>query len=310
MTALPSVPGSKGSERPPVTVPEIAAWKAGGAHREDAEPTSTESGRRPIVMVTAYDAPSARAAEAAGVDVVLVGDSLGMVVLGYDTTLNVTVDDMVRHTAAVTRSLSTPLVVADMPYLSFHISPEETTRNAGRMIVEGGAAAVKIEGGVKRVRTIEALLDAEIPVMGHIGLTPQSVNAFGGFKVQGKVLEAAGRLMEDAKALEAAGVFSIVLECIPHQLARIITELVSVPTIGIGAGPDCDGQVLVFHDIVGWSGRRPKFVRTFANLEEATAKAISEFASAVSEGGFPSLEEAYGLGEDIARALQERYGRG
>jgi 3-methyl-2-oxobutanoate hydroxymethyltransferase len=310
MTTFPSTPEPSESGRLPVTVPEIAAWKLrGGLSRGDVDGKAGQRGRRPIVMVTAYDAPSARAAESAGVDIVLVGDSLGMVVLGFDTTLNVTVDDLLRHTAAVTRSLSTPLVVADMPYLSFHISPEDSVRNAGRMIVEGGASAVKIEGGAKRVRTIEALLDAEIPVMGHIGLTPQSVNALGGFKVQGKVVEAAERLMEDAKALEAAGVFSIVLECVPHQLARIITESVTVPTIGIGAGPHCDGQVLVFHDIVGLSvGKRPKFVRTFSNLQEAATDALRDFAQAVVEGSFPDLDESYGLPEDVAAALEERYG--
>ncbi len=312
MTTLPPRKDRSGRERSPVTVPEIAARKL---YRTDSEAHYSRQGSaptegRPIVMVTAYDAPSARVAEAAGVDVVLVGDSLGMVVLGYDTTLKVTVDDLVRHTAAVTRSLATPLVVADMPYLSFHISPEDTVRNAGRMIVEGGAAAVKIEGGAKRVRTIEALLEAEIPVMGHIGLTPQSINAFGGFKVQGRVLEAAERLISDAKALEAAGVFSIVLECVPHQLARIITESVSVPTIGIGAGPHCDGQVLVFHDIVGMSGgRRPKFVREFANLEDAACRAVEQFATEVRSGRFPSFDEAYGLSEEVAQALQDRYGR-
>lgn len=311
MTTLPPAPRADGDGRSQVTVPDIARWKVGGGGGSQAGPaTRAKAVRRPIVMVTAYDAPSARVAEAAGVDIVLVGDSLGMVVLGHDNTLGVTVDDIVRHTAAVTRSLRTPVVVADMPYLSFHVSNEETVRNAGRMIVEGGAAAVKIEGGAKRVRTIEALLDAEIPVMGHIGLTPQSVNAFGGFKVQGKALEAAERLMADAKALEAAGVFSIVLECVPYQLAGIITDSVSVPTIGIGAGPRCDGQVLVFHDIVGLSaGRRPRFVRTFANLEDEATRAVSEFVAAVSEGGFPSGDESYGLPEDVAQALEERYGR-
>ncbi len=313
MTTTPSVPSENPFSRPPITVPEIASWKRrpyGGT----ASPESSPSGgpeRRPLVMVTAYDVASARAAEAAGADMVLVGDSLGMVVLGYDTTLSVTVDDIVRHTAAVRRSLRTPLVVADMPYLSFHISPEETVRNAGRMVVEGGAAAVKVEGGAKRVRTIEALLDAEIPVMGHIGLTPQSINAFGGFKVQGRIPEAAERLVEDAKALEAAGVFSIVLECVPHELARLITRSVGIPTIGIGAGPHCDGQVLVFHDIVGFTtGKRPKFVRTFANLQEAANQAVSAYAAAVREGDFPTLDESYSLPPEVARVLAEKYGSG
>ena len=311
MTTLPPVPSEENPSRirSPVTVPEVQARKYTRIRAEGKGGGDSGPSGRPIVMVTAYDAVSARVAEAAGVDIVLVGDSLGMVVLGYDTTLAVTVDDIVRHTGAVTRSLRTPLVVADMPYLSFHVSPEETVKNAGRMIVEGGAAAVKIEGGSKRIRTIEALLDAEIPVMGHIGLTPQSVHSFGGFKVQGKAADAAYRLIEDAKALEAAGVFSIVLECVPRELARIITNEVSVPTIGIGAGPHCDGQVLVFHDIVGMSSqRRPRFVRSFGDLETLAVEAVSNYASAVIEGRFPSDEESYDLSEDVAQALKARYG--
>lgn len=287
--------------RNPVTVPEIAA-------RKPSRGSSDPGSGRPIVMITAYDAPSARVAEAAGVDIVLVGDSLGMVVLGYENTLQVSMDDMVRHTAAVARSVEHPLVVADMPYLSFHVSPQETVRNAGRLVVEGGAAAVKIEGGKKRVPVVEALLDAEIPVMGHIGLTPQSVHQMGGFKVQGKALQAAESLIEDARALQDAGVFAIVLECVPHQLASIVTRMVDVPTIGIGAGPHTDGQVLVFHDVVGMSaGHRPKFVRSFAALEEEATRAVCAYAKAVETGEFPTLQESYGLSEEVAAELERRY---
>jgi 3-methyl-2-oxobutanoate hydroxymethyltransferase len=297
--------------RLPVTVPDLQARKPSRAALAPEGTESPSAGRdaQPIVMVTAYDAVSARVAEAAGVDIVLVGDSLGMVVLGYETTLQVTIDDMVRHTAAVTRCAKTPLVVADMPYLSFHVSPEETVKNAGRLIVEGGAAAVKIEGGAKRIRMIEALLDAEIPVMGHIGLTPQSVNQLGGFKVQGKAMQAAERLLADAKSLEAAGVFSIVLECVPYQLAALITRSVDIPTIGIGAGPYTDGQVLVFHDILGMTaGLRPKFVRRFASLEDEAVRAVEQYKAAVVERSFPELSEAYSLPDEVARALEDKYG--
>lgn len=287
--------------RDPVTVPEIAARKPSCA-------SSDPGSGRPIVMITAYDAPSARVAQAAGVDIVLVGDSLGMVVLGHENTLKVSVDDMVRHTAAVARTVEHPLVVADMPYLSFHVSLEETVRNAGRLVVEGGAAAVKIEGGKKRVPVVEALLDAEIPVMGHIGLTPQSVHQMGGFRVQGKALEAAEALIEDARALRDAGVFAIVLECVPHQLAALVTRMVDVPTIGIGAGPHTDGQVLVFHDVVGMSaGHRPKFVRSFAALEEEATRAVCAYAKAVETGEFPTLQESYGLSQEVAAELERRY---
>lgn len=288
------VPGQNvGAHRDPVTVPKIAAHKDAGD---------------PLVMVTAYDASSARAAEAGGAEIILVGDSLGMVVLGYDSTLEVTMDDMVRHTAAVTRSCSIPLVVADMPYLSYHTGDADAVRNAGRLIVEGKSKAVKVEGGRKRVRVIEAMLDAEIPVMGHIGLTPQSINALGGYKVQGKALDAAQHLVDDAKALASAGVFAVVLECVPAPLARLVTEAIDVPTIGIGAGPDCDGQVLVYHDLLGlFEGHRPKFVRRFADLGSAAADGIRAYASAVKSGKFPSHSESYGLPGDVAGVLEARF---
>lgn len=291
-TRPPDAAESQAAETP-VTVPAVVARK-----RAD----------EPFVMVTAYDAPTARIADRGGADIVLVGDSLGMVVLGYDSTLQVTMDDMVRHTAAVTRTIRRPLVVGDMPYMSYHVSVEDTVRNAGRFIVEGGAAAVKLEGGTKRIRTIEAILDAEIPVMGHIGLTPQSINAFGGFRVQGRAIEPAVKLIEDAKALGAAGVFAIVLECVPTELAALITRSVDVPTIGIGAGPGCDGQVLVIHDLLGLSeGHAPKFVRRFGDLGPAGEDAMAAFAGAVRDGSFPAVEESYALPGDVAALLAERF---
>lgn len=286
-------PGDSGPTFQPLTAPGVAARKG------QAEP---------LVMVTAYDASSARAAEAGGADIILVGDSLGMVVLGYDSTLEVTMDDMVRHTAAVTRSCSLPLVVADMPYMSYHTGVSDSVRNAGRLVVEGKAKAVKVEGGRKRVGVIDAMLDAEIPVMGHIGLTPQSVNALGGYKVQGKALDAAQQLVDDAKALAAAGVFALVLECVPASLARMVTDSIDVPTIGIGAGSGCDGQVLVYHDLLGlFDGHRPKFVRRFADLGTAAAEGIRAYADAVRSGEFPGEAESYGLPEDVAVALEARF---
>src|SRR5688572_16417423 len=205
-------------------------------------------------MVTAYDAPTARLADAADVDLLLVGDSLAMVVLGYDDTLSVTVDDMVHHTAAVARTAPRALVVADLPWMSYHVSAEDTVRNAATL-VRAGATAVKLEGGAKRVPMVRAIVDAEIPVMGHIGLTPQSVHALGGFKVQGREASAVRTMLDDAQALVEAGVFAIVLEAVPDEVARMVTEAVPVPTIGIGAGPHCDGQVLVFHDLLGLQDR-------------------------------------------------------
>ncbi|MEE9299022.1 MAG: 3-methyl-2-oxobutanoate hydroxymethyltransferase, partial [Acidimicrobiia bacterium] len=204
-----------------------------------------------IRMITAYDAPSARIADAAGADIILVGDSLSNVVLGRETTLEVTVDEMVHHTKAVTATKPAALVVGDMPWLSYHVTVEDTVRNAGRFVRDGGAGSVKLEGGRKRLPMIESVLDAEIPVMGHLGLTPQSIHAMGGYRVQGKQVEAARELMADARALDEAGVYSIVLEGVPDLLAELITKEVSAPTIGIGAGPKTDGQVLVFHDLLG-----------------------------------------------------------
>ena len=260
-------------------------------------------GAAPLVMVTAYDAPGARIVDEAGVDLILVGDSVAMVVLGYDDTLSVTVDDLAHHTAAVARAKPSALVVSDLPWLSYHVSVEDTVRNAAAL-VRAGATAVKLEGGAKRVPMIEAIVDAEIPVMGHLGLTPQSVHAMGGFKVQGKQSSAALALLHDAKALQAAGCFSIVLEGVPDEVARMITEALDVPTIGIGAGRHCDGQVLVFHDVLGIEDRiTPKFVRRYASLKADAVAALEVFAADVRSGAFPSDAESYHLAADEADAL-------
>ncbi len=247
----------------------------------------------PLVMVTAYDTPSARIADDAGVDIILVGDSVAMVVLGYDDTLSVTIDDMAHHTAAVARAKPKAMVVADMPWMSYHVSREETVRNAARLL-RAGASAVKLEGGRKRLDMIEAILDAEIPVMGHLGLTPQSIHMLGGFKVQAKEFDAARALLDDAVALAEAGCFSIVLECVPDAVATMVTEAVPVPTIGIGAGANCDGQVLVFHDLLGLNGgRAPKFVRRYADLRGDATTAVAAFADDVRSGRYPSEAETY-----------------
>ena len=265
--------------------------------------SKVREGSDPLVMVTAYDAPGARMADAAGVDLILVGDSLAMVVLGYEDTLQVTVDDMVHHTAAVARAKPRALVVGDLPWMSYHVSPDDTVRNAAALI-RAGAQAVKLEGGRKRLRMIEAIVDAEIPVMGHLGLTPQSLHAMGGFKVQGREAQAALELVSDAKALAHAGCFAIVLEGVPDQVARLVTEAVDVPTIGIGAGPYCDGQVLVFHDLLGIEERlAPKFVRRYASLGDEAVVALSTFAADVREGRFPDDSESYHLNGEVAEAL-------
>jgi 3-methyl-2-oxobutanoate hydroxymethyltransferase len=268
--------------------PEVAASKGCG---------------RPLVMVTAYDAPSARVVDEAGVDVILVGDSVAMVVLGYDDTLHVTIDDMVHHTAAVARTEPRALLVADLPWMSYHVSCEEAVRNAARL-VRAGAGAVKLEGGRKRLDAIRAILDAEIPVMGHLGLTPQSVHAFGGFKVQGRTLDAARVIVDDAVALADAGCFAIVLECVPDAVARTITDAIPVPTIGIGAGRHCDGQVLVYHDLLGFENRvRPRFVRRYADLHVEATDAVGRFAADVRAGRFPSSDETYHASEDVTGAI-------
>jgi 3-methyl-2-oxobutanoate hydroxymethyltransferase len=270
-----------------LTVPAIRARKGG----------------EPLVMVTAYDAPGARIADEAGVDMILVGDTLAMVVLGYDDTLQVTIDDMAHHVAAVARTRPTPLVIGDLPWMSYHVSAEETVRNAAALI-RAGAQAVKLEGGRKRLPMVQAILDAEVPVMGHVGLTPQSVHALGGFKVQGKDAGAAHELVEDAMALAEAGCFAIVLEAVPDAVARMVTEAVPVPTIGIGAGAACDGQVLVFHDLLGIEDRvRPKFVRRYASLKSDAVAAMTAFATDVRTRRFPADDESYHLPDQVAAAL-------
>ena len=257
-----------------------------------------------ISMLTAYDYSTAMLVDEAGIDMILVGDSLGMVFLGYENTLSVTLDDMIHHTKAVVRGTRNAMVVGDMPFLSYHISVTEAVRNAGRFIQEAGAQAVKLEGGQERIATVKAILDAQIPVMGHIGLTPQSVNAFGGFKVQGKDLETANKLIKDAKALDEAGVFAMVLEGVPAKLAQRITAEVSVPTIGIGAGPDCDGQVLVINDMLGmFKGHIPKFVKKFANLEPIIIAALQEYKREVEEGTFPAEEHCFSINDDVLQKL-------
>jgi 3-methyl-2-oxobutanoate hydroxymethyltransferase len=254
-------------------------------------------------MVTAYDAPGARIADAAGVDMILVGDSLAMVVLGYDDTLSVTVADMAHHTAAVARTQPRAMVITDLPWMSYHLGVDDTLRNAAQLI-RAGAQAVKLEGGSKRLPVVEALLAAEIPVMGHLGLTPQSVHMMGGFKVQGKGADAARTLVADAQALAAAGCFAIVLEGVPDTVAAVVTDAVPVPTIGIGAGPACDGQVLVFHDVLGLEDRvLPKFVRRYASLKAEAVEALASYARDVRGHLFPSPEESYHLSPEVARQL-------
>jgi 3-methyl-2-oxobutanoate hydroxymethyltransferase len=261
------------------------------------------AGDPPLVMVTAYDAPGARMVDEAGVDLILVGDSVAMVVLGYDDTLQVTVDDLAHHTAAVARTSPRALVVADLPWMSYHVSVEDAVRNAATL-VRAGATSVKLEGGAKRSPVIRALVDAEIPVMGHLGLTPQSVHAMGGFKVQGREAAAARALVDDAHALVEAGVFSIVLEGVPDLVARMVTEAVDVPTIGIGAGRHCDGQVLVLHDVLGLEDRiTPKFVRRYASLKADGVAALAGFAADVRSGAFPSESETYHLSPEVAEAI-------
>jgi 3-methyl-2-oxobutanoate hydroxymethyltransferase len=279
---------SPANTRAPLSAPDIRARKGNGP---------------PLVMITAYDAPSASVADAAGVDMILVGDSVANVVLGYEDTLQVTIDDMAHHVAAAARARPLALLVGDLPWLSYHVSREETVRNAARL-VRAGATAVKLEGGRKRLDAVAAILDAEIPVMGHLGLTPQSVHALGGFKVQGKRLDAARAIVDDALALAEAGCFSIVLECVPDAVARMVTEAVPVPTIGIGAGRHCDGQVLVYHDLLGLEDRmKPKFVRRYASLKADATTAVARFAEDVRAGRFPSSDETYHLADDVAEAI-------
>jgi 3-methyl-2-oxobutanoate hydroxymethyltransferase len=270
-----------------------------------------KSGGRRIVMVTAYDYPSGRLADAAGVDIVLVGDSAAMTVLGHDTTVPATMDEMVMLTRAVARGVRRPLVVADMPFGSFQISDEEALANAVRFVKEGGADAVKVEGAGAILTRVQALVGAGIPVMGHLGLTPQSATMLGGYKAQGRTAAKAQRLLADARSLEAAGCFAVVLEAVPAAVAKRITEALTVPTIGIGAGPHCDGQVLVWHDVLGVSDRKPaRFVKRYAELGSEIRRALEAYAADVRSGKFPAPEHTYSIPDDeldlFTKATQER----
>jgi 3-methyl-2-oxobutanoate hydroxymethyltransferase len=271
-----------------VTVPEIRAAKAA---------------KRRLVMLTAYDHPTARLLDAAGVEVILVGDSVGNNVLGYSSTLPVTMEEMLHHTKAVVRGTRRALVVADMPYLSYQTGRRDAVRNAGRFLKEAGAAAVKLEGGRRRAPLVRALIEAEIPVMGHVGLTPQSVHLMGGYRVQGKRVDEARALVEDARALEEAGAFSLVLEGMPEVVGRMVTEAVGIPTIGIGAGRHCDGQVLVYHDLFGMTpGPLPRFARRYADLAGVISEAAGRFIADVRSGAFPSEAETYASPSPVAGA--------
>ena len=257
-------------------------------------------------MLTAYDYSTAKLMDEAGINALLVGDSLGMVILGYEDTLSVTMEDMIHHTRAVSRGAKDALVVADMPFMSYQTSVYDAVVNAGRLIKEGRAGAIKLEGGKEVCPQIEAIVRASIPVMGHIGLTPQSIHAFGGFKVQGKDLEAAKKIIEDAKALEAAGAFAIVLECVPAPLAKYITEAISIPTIGIGAGKDCDGQVLVYQDMLAMYGTlQPKFVKVYSQVGESMGEAFKNYIQEVKEGHFPEDIHSFNMSEEMISNLYE-----
>lgn len=268
-----------------ITVPDLLQRKV---------PKAGSSKSEKITCLTAYDYPTARLVDEAGVDVILVGDSVGMVVLGYETTLPVTMEEILHHTRAVRRGVKHALLVADMPYGSYHDDVNVAVRNAIRLVKEAGAEAIKLEGGERRLELVSRLTEAEIPVMGHLGLTPQSVNALGGYRVQGKSPSTAEQLLRDARALEVAGAFAIVLEAVPRELAAEITQSIKIPTIGIGAGPDCDGQILVLHDLLGLTfGEAPKFARQYANLNEIISGAVREYRDDVKTNKFPSDAESY-----------------
>ena len=274
-----------------ITVPDIVALK----------------NKRVISMMTAYDYPSSKAVSEAGLDIILVGDSLAQVVLGHEDTLGITVDEMLHHIKAVTRAKPNCLVVGDMPYMSYHISLEDTLRNAGRFIQEGKVDAVKIEGGKKRVDIIEKLVDSEIPVMGHLGLTPQSKNIMGGYKVQGKSLQVAEQLLNDAVSIQKAGCFSVVLEGIPSVVADVITKTLEIPTIGIGAGIEVDGQVLVLHDLIGMKSQEyidAKFVKRYSDQYENTVSSLKQYKNEVENKEFPTESHSYKAGEDIEKMLK------
>ena len=258
-----------------------------------------------FAMLTAYDYPSARLVEQAGIPVILVGDSLGSVILGYESTVPVTMEDILYHTRAVVRATQRCIVVADMPFMSYQANPDDAIRNAGRLLQEGGATAVKLEGGIHVAPLVRRMVECGIPVMGHLGLTPQSVNQFGGHKVQGKTPAAAAKIIADARALEEAGAFAVVLETIPAGLAKTVTEAISIPTIGIGAGPDCDGQVQVFHDLLGIYDdcRQMKHAKRYANLGETIRNAVREYNGEVTSGAFPTLDHSVAIDESTWREL-------
>jgi len=275
-----------------ITVPELIQRKTSAAG-------SPENFKK-IVCLTAYDYPTARLLDETGVDVILVGDSVAMVALGYDSTLPVTLDEMIHHARAVRRGTKHALLVADMPFGSYHSETAESLRNAVRFVKEASVEAVKVEGGERRLELIARLTEAEIPVMGHVGLTPQSVNALGGYRVQGKTVDSAEQLLRDARAVEAAGAFAVVLEAVPRELAAQITRELRIPTIGIGAGPDCDGQILVVHDLLGLTfDQTPKFARKYANVSEVISNAVRGYCEDVRRGNFPSDSESYHSGKTV-----------
>ncbi len=273
-----------------ITVRDIAEMKAKGEK---------------VPMVTAYDYPTARLAEAADIPILLVGDSLGMVVLGYDSTIPVTMADMLHHVKAVARGARKALIVADLPFMTYQVDAAQAMTNAGRMVQEGGAHAVKLEGGECVAETVRRVVDCGIPVMGHLGLTPQSVNAFGGYRVQGRVLQEAAQLLRDARALQAAGAFALVLELVPAALAGLVSRRLSIPTIGIGAGPECDGQVQVLHDMLGlFTDFVPKHAKQYAHLAQDAQASLAAYAREVREGAFPTEKESFSMDEAVLRELE------
>jgi 3-methyl-2-oxobutanoate hydroxymethyltransferase len=291
MTTRPRTPGPNTPAPGKLPLTELAELKAR---------------RQPLVMVTAYDAPGGRLADAAGADLILVGDSAAMVVLGHDSTVPATMDEMIVLTRAVTRGARRPLVVADMPFGSFQVSDEDAIRNAVRFLKEAGADAVKVEGAGPTLSRVQALVGAGVPVMAHIGLTPQSATMLGGFKAQGRTAEKARKLVDDALALEAAGAFALVLEAVPAPVAKRITELLAIPTIGIGAGVDCDGQVLVWHDLLGlYEGRVPRFVKKYADLAGVITQALERYAEDVRERRFPEEQHTYAMPEEELALFEE-----
>jgi 3-methyl-2-oxobutanoate hydroxymethyltransferase len=291
LTTRPRKPGPNTPAPGKLALPELANLKGRGEK---------------IAMVTAYDAPSGRIADEAGVDIILVGDSAAMVVLGYESTVPASMDEMVMLTSAVTRGARRPLVIADMPFGSFQVSDEEALQNAIRFVKEAGADGVKVEGGGPTVSRVRALVGAGIPVMAHIGLTPQSATMLGGFKAQGRSAEKAQRLLADARELEAAGCFALVLEAVPTPVAQRVTATLSIPTIGIGAGAECDGQVLVWHDLLGlYAGRAPRFVKQYANLAPEITAALQRFVADVRSGAFPDEQHTYAMPEDELAVFSE-----